>query len=243
MPVLWAYGVTTVPERVYRILSQTTNSLTRAGFSHPRLFVDGLSTRLVRSLKARHTALEITSHYPKVGAFASWTLALHELRLREPLADYYVIFQDDILVCRNLRNYLENLTPPDFPEKKWYGNLYTVPSNYELLGTDSFPPRTHVGWYPSDQFGRGALALLFDNQAAETLVTSHLFAQWARCPGRGHKAIDAAVIDSLRREGYREYVHNPSLVQHVGSVTTMASPTRPPSTSFPGEQFDALSLR
>ena len=44
----------------------------------------------------------LTRRGKTAGAFANWYLALQELVLTQPDADAYVIFQDDVICCRDL---------------------------------------------------------------------------------------------------------------------------------------------
>ena len=54
--------------------------------------------------------------------------------------------------------------------------------------------------------------------------------------------IDGCVNTSLRRDGYQEYVHAPSLLEHVGQVSAIGNKLCRPAPSFRGEDFDAMSL-
>lgn len=59
---------------------------------------------------------------------------------------------------------------------------------------------------------------------------------------RSPHAIDGGVAHSLTRAGFKEYVHNPSLVFHTGKVSTRIGRVQPDANSFRGEEFDALEL-
>ena len=59
---------------------------------------------------------------------------------------------------------------------------------------------------------------------------------------RGHKAIDGGIVDALSPLGFVEYVHNPSLVQHTGLVSSMSNKRHPTAETFPGENFDFMDL-
>ena len=59
---------------------------------------------------------------------------------------------------------------------------------------------------------------------------------------RGWKKTDGIIITAMKKAGYKEYVHNPSLVQHTGAVSSMRNRPHPQATSFRGEDFDALEL-
>src|SRR5689334_3053216 len=102
----WSVGVTTVPARAGVMLPRTLASLAAGGFDRPRLFVDGSDD--VQSWKAMFR-LPASCRWPRVKPFGNWVLALWELWLREPDADRWAIFQDDLVCVRNLRPYLESL--------------------------------------------------------------------------------------------------------------------------------------
>lgn len=224
----WAYGVTTVPSRFNNLLPRTLESLKLAGFDAPRLFVDGDTD----SNDWGRLQYEKTFRYPLLRTHGNWWLALHELYLRNPNADRYAIFQDDLVTYRNLRGYLESVTYPD----KGYLNLYTVPQNERLF------PKDFVGFYLSNQMGRGAVALVFDNEACVTLLSSKHMVIRVKDPIRGHKVVDGGIVTAMGQAGYKEYVHGPSLVQHTGERSSMGNLPTPLAVNFLGEDFDALQL-
>lgn len=226
----WAYGVTTVPERRDDLLPRTLASLVAGGFDNPMLFVDGdTAGNDWYSLMAWKEF-----RYPRINAYGNWLLALLELYIRGPHADRYAIFQDDIVCCRNLRAYLEAGEMPG----KSYWNLFTSPDNQELA--------KGKGWFPSNQRGRGALALVFSREGVVTLLTSQHMMMKPQDQRAGHCNIDGAVSDAMRKAGWVERCHNPSLVQHMGVETTIGPPhgthVKPTASSFPGENYDLMEL-
>lgn len=223
MTCKWATGVTTVSERFDRLLPRTLASLRAAGFDKLRLFIDG-----VGNLPPDLGEYEVTRRVPRIRTAANWVLSAYELYLREPNADRYAIFQDDFVTYPNLRQYLEKC---DYP-KKGYLNLYTFPENEK--------PQT--GWYLSNQLGKGAVALIFDNETLRLLLSQRYLVDRPLDIHRGHRAIDGGIIDAMKKAGCREYVHNPSLVQHTGIKSSMGNRTQELATTFRGESFDALSL-
>lgn len=212
--VKWAYGVTTVPRRA-ELLKRTLASLAASGFDEPRIFEDT----------------------PNIGTPGRWFLSLWELWIRDTGADRYAIFQDDFVTGLNLQKYLDSC---EYPEKG-YWNLYTFPRNQELADAHS-----NKGWFLANQMGKGAVALVFDKEATRTLLTSQYmldrFIPDGNAPKRHLEAIDGGVVSALKRAGYREYCHNPSLVQHTGLESSMGNRKQPLATSFQGEQFDFTSL-
>jgi hypothetical protein len=227
--LIWSYGVTTVPSRLETTLPQTLDSLKLAGFSEPRLFVDASETQHEASYRVLGHPVTFRDHIRTAG---HWILTLYELYIRKPHADRYAIFQDDFVTVRNLKAYLDNVSFPD----KGYLNLYTFPSNQSIC------PTGYTGLYMSNQNGRGAVALVFTAEGVKTLLAHRFLLDKMQDPERGHRSIDGGISDTMKLSGWFEYVHNPSLVQHTGIVSSMGNNRHPLAESFPGESFDALSL-
>jgi hypothetical protein len=207
MNLKWSYGVTTVPERRETYLPLTLDSLANAGFDKPRLFVDDSE--------------------PLLGILGTWTLAAMELYLREPKADRYAIFQDDIVMCTGTRNYLNGCHYMDGA----YYNLFTYAENEPFIeGKDT-------GWHLSNQRGRGALALVFDRDVLTTLFIQDQFILRSCHAHKGKRSVDGAISDGMRGAKYKEYIHNPSLVQHIGDISTKGR-TYPEAKTFPGQSFN-----
>jgi hypothetical protein len=246
-PLKWAYGVTTVPQRRKDLLPRTIMSLRRGGFPTPHLFVDG--SRTVQDWEDEF-GLPVTARWPQKRTYANWWLSLWELYFANPDADRYALFQDDMVTYKNLRMYLESVPYPG--GGKGYCNLYTFPSNLQLCprafvqGRGNVGER-HKGWYQSNQMGLGAVALIFNNEAVVNLLHSPHMVKRVKSKDRGWRLTDGAVVEAMSYQmGWKEYVHNPSLVQHTGERTTIQNGLikcpHPQSNSFEGEDFDALSL-
>jgi hypothetical protein len=252
MGLKWAYGVTTVPERRSTLLPRTLASLRRGGFENPRLFVDGDNDA---ESWEQEFGLRVTTHFPSVRTFGNWMLALWELYIREPKADRYAIFQDDLVTYVNLRQYLEASTakpqvaevqPPQgrqrnrFAHKSQrnaaqvYWNLYSFPSNEKLA--------TGPGWHMSNQRGLGALALVFPRAAVIALLSSEHMADRPQSANRGYRNVDGGIVTALAKAQYSEVVHSPTLVMHTGIQSSMGSKFHELATTFRGEHFDAMEL-
>lgn len=225
--VTWSYGVTTVPNRKNTYLPRTLLSLREAGFGEPVLFVDDCPDPQVYRDQFH---LDVAARYPKLRIFGNWMLALWELYVRQPVASRYAIFQDDLVACKNLREYLESHYEP-----RTYQNLYTMPENDAI-------PTARPGWYRSNQLGKGAVALVFDRETCMTLLSASHMVKRVEDPRRGHEKVDGGVVESLHQAGWFELVHNPSLVQHVGDVSTHSMTKWPQAATFRGEEFDAREL-
>lgn len=224
----WSYGVTTcvIDGEPRKYLGRSLQSLARAGFDQPRIFCDGWCDTL------RHQIGEynITVRNPPAKTYANWMLTALELYLANPNAARYAIFQDDVIYVRGLRAYLENMNYPDCA----YLNLYACPRN-------EHPAKR--GWFPTQQTGQGALALVFDHAAMLTILSSRLMLERPIKRGtRRHKGVDGAIVTAMNMANHREYVHNPSLCQHIGDETSMENSSKDKSKTFPGEDFNISTM-
>lgn len=223
--VVWAYGVATVPERFGELLPRTLRSLATAGFDRPHLFIDG---PVQYDWPAHHQ----TTHSRPLRAFGNWVMALWELLVRYPTATHYVLFQDDIVCVLGLRQYLEGCPLPPLT----YRNLITYPNN-----AGRKPADLDLGWYHSDQMGRGAQGLLFTRQGVVDLLSQRRMAEKPLDTQRGHKALDGAVALALKDARYTEQVHYPSLIDHTGTHSAIGNVPQPVIDTFPGEQFNVMA--
>lgn len=222
----WAYGVITVPERRYKYLPKTLESLKQAGFRTPTLFVDGH----LGSFKEFN--LPIVKRYSRIHAFGNWILALLELWIRNPRADRFAIFQDDFITYPNLKEYLDTCEL----KSDQYWNLLTFPQNEALWD------RKTLGWYPSNQFGRGAVALVFNYDCLYKILTSPYIMAKPRNKDNPHRSIDGCLVTSMTKSGVTEMVHYPTLIYHIGDGTSIGNRQHAKPASFQGQSFDAKRL-
>lgn len=228
--LIWSYGITTVLSRSQDLFPRTLESLMNAGFDEPRVFVDGCSpSQAISTYSKYNLPLTIRDNVRTAG---NWVLTLYELYIRSPSAERYAVFQDDFITVRNLRRYLELQRYPE----KGYQNLYTFPANQSLA------PKGFQGWYEANQFGRGAVALVFCNEAVRSLLGHEYLVNRFQDTSRGHKAIDGGIVETMKRVGWKEFVHTPSLTQHTGKQSSMGNSVHAQAISFPGEDFNAMDL-
>lgn len=244
-PVAWAVAVTTCAARLADLLPRTLASLAAGGFDRPRLFADGVTHARAAELE-RATGCPVTARFPAVRTAGSWVLALYELYLRDPAAQRYAVFQDDVEVMRNLRPYLERVP---FPPKSYLNLITQLASEEAVRGRPvgwhegavlaASPPQLFHG-RPS-QKGCGACALVFDRGGVVELLSSRHLVARPQHQHRGWQAIDGGIVESLNRAGWRELVHAPSLCTHVGGRSTMGHRPFPrPSTYREGDALDLL---
>lgn len=242
--IKWAYGVTTVHSRAYDLLPRTVESLGNAGFETPWLFADDTANRQL--YLERIGEYNQTLRYPAIRTAGNWVLSLAEIYLRDPIATYYAIFQDDLIAVKGLREYIERTV---FLGEKRYYNLHTFPRD-EALPSFGEPqwcegPELSNGQHPLNyQQGRGAVALVFPREAVITLLSSrHIWERFGDTH-TGWRNIDGGIVTAMNQAGWREWVHYPSLVKHTGVESTTRQDrryARMESYHFPGEEFDATS--
>ncbi len=245
--VKWAYGVTTVPERRKDLLPRTLESLINAGFPNPRLFVDGDDDTLSWS---REFNLSVTCLSPRIRLVGNWVLGLYQLYIYHHDVDMYAMFQDDMVICHNVMQYLSWCKLPS----NGYLNLYSFPIN-EVLA----PQGDSIGWYPAKPHsGKGGLALVFTKEQVRKLLTHRYVIDKHQDVHRGWRAMDGMVVEAMLDMGYTEYCHKPGLVQHTGHTSTFNKHNNAQgiddgkpkymwrgellSNTFPGEDYDAMEL-
>lgn len=163
-----------------------------------------------------------------IGHLGNWMLALLELYVSNPLADKYALFEDDLICCSHLREYLDHC---EYPERG-YWNLITQPTNMQVQDGPE------MGWHPSRQYGRGAVGLVFSQKIVQELLTSGDF---IRRPLHSKRGADGMVMDALKKKGIKEYIHYPGLIQHQESVSTLGHKYGAVGV-FRGEDYDPRTL-
>lgn len=224
---VWQYGITTVPERRKTYLPRAIASLKNAGFLEPRLFVDGDED--ISSWK-QEFGLPITCRYPRVKCRANWVLSITELYFRNRMANMFALFQDDMVACKDLKKYLDGVKYP----ATGYWNLFTMSPPHQLELPNTF------GWHPSNQKGKGAVALVFSRDAVMTLLTQKHLVDNFQDNHLGDVNVDGGIVTAFKKAGWTEYVHNPSLVEHIGEKSTIGH-KEVTSLNFPGEEWSPVS--
>jgi hypothetical protein len=213
----WAVGVTTAPRRE-PTLDRCLASLAHAGWTRPHVFIDAPV-----ELSPRAAALPQTYRDIRIGAWPSYALALHELLLREPRADAFLLVQDDSLFYGDepLRPYLESeVLWPDRGDDRGPGIV--------SLYCSAAYTKPRPGWHAiRELWGWGALAFIFPNHLArEFLLDRSVFDH--RWTGRSHGLahIDVVIGRWALRRGITIWYPSPSLVQHIGETSALWSLSR-----------------
>lgn len=238
----WACGVTTVYSRKDTTLPKSLDTLANGGFGGLRLFVDGIDNAQAIEWQ-KQFSMPVIAHDPALKTVGNWIVALWELYIRNPKCSKFAIFQDDILMCRDVRQYIDANPWPD----RGYLNLYTFPVNQAHAGDK-------LGWFDAKecnngplyhgrkgQKGLGALGLCFTRACVIDLLSSRHLVERPIDAMYPTNKLDGCIVTALNKAGWREHCHNPSLVQHTGDKSSMMHNPHPKAPSFRGEQWSALA--
>ena len=198
----WAVGVTTALRRLSTV-GECVTSLCQAGWESPHLFIDGEF-----DLPQELTVYPRTVRLPAVGALGNFYLAIVELLCRTP-ADGLMLLQDDALWPSHLpiRDYLDRVN--------WPSDGRFVASPYCCTNYTAKDP----GWRCLDETWKyGAVALIFSRASAEEFVADPRVIGFCQKETAG---IDFLVGDWAARSNTPVFVPTPSLVQHIGEISTL----------------------
>ncbi len=224
----WAYGVISTPHRSNDLLPKTIASLAASGFDRPIVSVDGCSD--LGPYKA--LGVELIARSQARGNFGNWFLTALEVYNSNPWADLYAMFEDDLVISRGAREYLERTCVAT----DVYYNLFSAPSNQKRVRPE------FVGWFDSNQRGLGAVGLVFRSEVFQTLLADKVLLNHARDKQRGKECVDGAIVTVMANHVIIEQCHSPSIVQHVGDVSVLKHGKFPAARSFKGEEFDLREL-
>ncbi|MBI3865255.1 MAG: glycosyltransferase family 4 protein [Planctomycetia bacterium] len=201
-PLTWVVGLLTAPRRK-PVIRQTLESLRLSGFDQIHIFAEPQS-----ELPAADPNLTITVHERRLGNFLNFYSSLTRLLTENPSTDAFAVFQDDIQLARGLRQWCD--------EQFWPLQAAVV---------SLFTPRLHsdrtVGWRllsPGSQRVCGAQSLVFRRDALQRFLTDP---QVIVSLQHRDQNDDAVVAAWAAREGTGIAYHTPSLVQHVGEVSSL----------------------
>ena len=224
----WAVGVTTAP-RDPCTLKESLRSLENAGWKDYLLFAEPDS-----SVPDGVDGARLRQRANALGAWPNFYMALTELMLTQPHADAYLMCQDDVLYCKGLRDYLENVLWPG--SRPGVVALHT-PMHQDIAAAKGFyaSPQGWAAW--------GAQAYVFPNAAARAFVRHpRVVNHRNRGPREGLCNVDSMVGQWCQDVGFDYYLHSPSPTQHIGEKSTLWENSnlegRRSAATFPGEDVD-----
>jgi len=184
--MIWAVGVLTAP-RERPTLPRTLKSLAAAGWP----------------------AAEVLIHQDphSSGSWPNWYAMIRRLLSIDRRADVLLLVEDDAVVCRDLRPYVEQTLWP--ADDCAYCSPY-APTPYNEH------PDVPLGWHEEARgfYAVGSICLAMPRPAAEVLVRDLAYQV------RAVKQIDARVGMWAADTGRSCWYHKPSLAQHVGIGNT-----------------------
>ena len=204
----WAVAVTTSPRRQPTV-DACLDRLLSTGWNELLLSIDGDV-----QIDDRFQHMASTRRSSPIGAWPNYFLTLGELVMRSPNADAYMVVQDDSIFanCPQFKTYMESVLWP-IADERCLVSLYCA-------ADDS---RDTDGWFEfSGQWKLGALAMVFSPVAARDFLSDQRVASHRRLGGRhGLAGIDAVIGDWAIRNQISIWHSTPSLVQHIGNVSTI----------------------
>jgi hypothetical protein len=176
----WAVGILTAP-RPLPTLEATAASLARAGWPEAIVVPDSQG----------------------MGHFRAWLDVLTRLVAEAPLADAYLVSEDDAVFCRGLREYLDRTLWPADRATVALCSLFT-PEIYRLRQRGWHVERRGL-WLVS------SVAWAIPPEAAREILAA--FGEMRFCPRGADSMIGQWATDAA---GLTTWYHTPSLAQHVG---------------------------
>lgn len=204
----WAVGVTTAPRPVATV-SRTVESLKQSGF-HPIVFAEPRSDVNLDCL--------VIERQHRLGCWRNYVQTIKDLLQLRPQAEAIAIFQDDIVVCRDLRDFLEH--------DLWPSAQTGVVS---LYSAEEYEAGESVGIDRRGKMILGLCAAIYPRHIAEKLVSDEYSKDWRGCHAQqGYvddpvkkKAADTWVAESLKKMNKKVYHYRPSLAQHVAETSAI----------------------
>lgn len=212
----WHVGMTTGQGRS-KIALSVIEQIRKAGWDSVEVFADGeFESSIVHRRPYR------------LGSWRNWISGLFQLYVSCE-SDYYVMFEDDILLCHNIRGYLERLLPTlgEFLAI----SLYNPDNPHKYL---SFNCIENVSWLGTDFWG--TQCIVFSRSGLSGFLTNTDVIEF-----RGDRHRDSILGRYALQEKKVLYCHSPSLVEHISDHSTIGNDIHH-AKDFVGENFDALKL-
>jgi len=177
----WAVGVLTAPRPV-PTLERTLSSLRRAGWPDVLVW--------------RNEGLP-----PGEGNTSAWRDRLAFLLRKVPDADAYLLSEDDVVYCLDLRHYLQRALWPEDPDKIALCGVFT-PEAYAY---------EEAGWH---QQNRGYYLVAAQAWVMPPAAARAVLADLASI--HTHYGVDRVVGEWAADTNRNVWFHSPSLAQHIG---------------------------
>jgi hypothetical protein len=235
----WAVGVVTAP-RAESYIATTLQSIKNGGWDDFTVFAEPGTKINADKIVIRPTVY---------GDWSNWYCALSELAQTNPNADYLLMFEDDCIMCQNVRQYLEIVVPKldEFAALSFYTPAFYNRFSTENMFNKEFEGSRTLGTVTVCMKMNTALDFISDPEISKRRFLSRSSTMAAQ--DWSNTAKDVFLGLWAKRKGLPIYYHTPSLAQHIGQKTTLVltysiydSETQRFALSFMGEDYDALNL-
>ena len=185
----------------------TIEQLRHGGFDEELHLFCEPGTPVIRPL----SGVVVHGNASRLGCIGNWTHCLAWL-LEHTSAEYLMVSEDDVAYCRGARDAWER--GRNQYDRVGFWSLYTPKRDQGLVG------HTH-GWVASNR-GRdtwGTQAMCLPKSSAELLLEYKPLYQENQMRG----PTDAVVAQCFVEAGIPCYYHNPSLVNHLGRISSIGN--------------------
>lgn len=249
----WTVGVITCPREKGYYLDQNLRSLNNAGWEDVVVFAEPDSV-----IPDDFTG-DVVHRRKQYGDWTNWASGLYELFLSEPDTDYFFMSEDDALVCRGAKKYLESIlwqlgdfaslsiyTPSKYQQK--YRGFHNLCNGMETWSTVTVIMSHKSVWqfFSDPDVQKHRFEDIFKVQKEWWINTPHA------SYGRGYSSLidtvgntvkDAVIGKWAEKTGLPVYYHTPALAEHIGYHSTLTDDLSNPdngrmTSDFVGEDAD-----
>ena len=217
--IKWTVGIVTAPREFGYYLDQTIDSLQKAGWNELNVFAEP-DSKIPDCFSGN-----VTYRKKQYGDWTNWAVALYELLLSEPDTDYFLMTEDDVVVNRFSKIYLEW----SLPQLPYLGSasIYT-PNKYNkksrgfhncCVGWDTWstvtvimPRESVINFFSDDKVQRHRFEDIFSQEKVA----------WGVDCDTKNSIKDAVIGQWAYKNRLCMYYHTPALAEHIGVHSTLS---------------------
>lgn len=215
----WTVGLITAPRKQGYYLDQTLKSLITAGWNEVIVFAEP------GSVIPNWFHGPVVHRWKQFGDWCNWGTALYELLLSCPETDFFFMIEDDGLVCKGAKDYLEQTLPTleDFGTVSIY-----CPGRYHKDGFCGFHDecRGALTWSTLTVImSRKGVRSFFSDPDVQKHRFENIFPQnisWGFDVDPKNSAKDALLGQWALKNRLPMFYHTPSLAAHIGVHSTLS---------------------
>ncbi len=239
----WTVGIITAPRTNENYLARTVESIKRAGWSDITIFAEP-SSFIVDNCR-------IIQRSKQYGDWTNWATALYELLLSEPDTDYFFMAEDDVIVSKHSKEYLEYALPclENFGSASLYTPSICHRKNFQGFHDES---KGHKTWSTVTVImSRDKVISFFSDPDVQRHRFEDIFGlgenYWCCSKTDPKNSIKDAVLGHwAKKNNLPIYYHTPSLAEHIGDSSTLTNQISSiengrRSFDFIGEDTDLLN--